>query len=73
MSDCRHGGRDVYEKPDYLKAFDTEMRNGKVYYKPKRPRMIATLVDVSRYFDDTDTSMLQTLVVHGVKYIREEE
>ena len=57
---------------DFTKNFETETRNGKAYLRPRRHRMVATVVDMSRHFEDTDTSHLRTIVVHGVKFTREE-
>lgn len=72
MSDCRHGGRDVYERPGYLGAFDVEERGGKRYYAPRAHRMVVTAVDMSQHFG-YDTSHLECIVVNGVKFTREEE
>lgn len=69
MSGCRHGGRDVHERPDYLKNFDAVEQHGRTMYVPRGCRFKPTRVDLSQHFDG-DMEYMQTVVLHGVEFVR---
>lgn len=73
MSDCRHGGRDVYEAPGYLKNFDTEVGGGRVLHVPRRPRMTVTSIDMSAFVDKQHMASLRDIYAHGVRFARVRE
>lgn len=68
MSDCRHGGRDAY-----LRDFDTEVGGGRLLYKPKRPRMTITSIDMSAFVDKQHMDSLRDIYAHGVRFARVQE
>lgn len=73
MSDCRHGGRDVYEAPGYLKDFDAEVGGGRVLHVPRRPRMTVTSIDMTAYVDAGCMGSLRDIYVHGARFARVRE